>query len=131
MLRFLKPYRRPPQSPWILNYLGISRTRAAVEDQCHRMSSVFICHYNHFVNIHASITLHTCMLLTKNRRFTIHSAFLDIKNSISWYQEMKWILDIKKYFLISRIFFDIKNSISWYQEIEFLISRIRFLDIKN
>ena len=62
------------------------------------------------------------------RHFTIYSAFLDIKNSISWYQEMNYwykeiYFDIKKYFLISRIrFLDIKNY--------FLISRIRFLDIK-
>ena len=67
------------------------------------------------------------------RRFTIYSAFLDIKNSISWYQEI--------HFLISRnAFFDIKNSISWYQEIihifwyqeiEFLISRNDFLISRN
>ena len=86
------------------------------------------------------------------RRFTIYSAFLDIKNSISWYQEINsWYQEI---FLISRSFWyqefdflisrnrilDIKNSIFWYQEFDFLISRndkyflisrIRFPDIKN
>ena len=57
------------------------------------------------------------------RRFTIYSAFLDIKNSISWYQEMNsWYQEI---------FLDIKNSISWYQEFDFLISRLRILDIKK
>ena len=52
------------------------------------------------------------------RTFTIYSAFLDIKNSISWYQEI--------------------IHIPWYQIIEFLISwnhflipRNRFLDIKK
>ena len=45
-----------------------------------------------------------------------YSAFLGIKKSISWYQE---------------IFFDIKNSIYWYQEIKLLISKNRILDIKK
>ena len=51
------------------------------------------------------------------RRFTIYSAFLDIKNSISeikkcisWYHE--------KY---SEALFDFLLSISWYQEFDFLI----------
>ena len=61
------------------------------------------------------------------RRFTIYSAFLDIKNSISWYQEMNsWYQEI---------FFDIKNSISFIlisrNEIYFLISRKRILNIKK
>ena len=72
--------------------------------------------------------------------FIQHNLILDIKNSISWYQEI--------HFLISRnAFLDIKNSISWYQEIihiswyqkikflisrnHFLISRNQFLDIKK
>ena len=92
--------------------------------------------------------------LTSMRRcFTIYSAFLAIKNSISWYQEMNfWYQEI---FFISRNIFwyqefdflifrngilDIKNSIFWYQEFDFLISRNnkyflisrnRILDIKK
>ena len=55
------------------------------------------------------------------RRFTIYS-----------FLHTKYILDdIKKHLLISRNIFDIRNSISWYQEIEFLISRNQILDIKN
>ena len=71
------------------------------------------------------------------RRFTIYSAFqifdikkyliysktapqntfLDIKKSISWYQEMiSWYQEFD--FFISRM-----CIISWYQDIEFLISR--------
>ena len=57
------------------------------------------------------------------RRFTIYSAFLDIKISISWYQEI--------HFLICVLYLDIKKSNFWYHEIHFLISRIRFLDIKK
>ena len=92
-------------------------------------------------------------------RFTIYSAFLDIKkkpdinksfldikklNLISRNQ----ILDIKQYLINSKtapqnIFLDIKKSISCYQEFDlirfsdikkwqyFLISKIRFSDIKN
>ena len=54
------------------------------------------------------------------RRFPIHSAFIDIKNSISWYQEM--YSEAPFYYLL---------SISWYQEFDFLISRIHFLISRN
>ena len=49
---------------------------------------------------------------------------VDIKNSISWYQEMNsWYQEMN--FLISR-------NIFWYQEIDFLISRNRiFLISRN
>ena len=72
------------------------------------------------VNFNVDILLNGCPLYSGSingmrRRFTIYSAFLDIKNSISWYQEMNsWY---------QKIFFDIKKYI--------LISRIRFLDIKT
>ena len=45
------------------------------------------------------------------RRFTIYSAFLDIKNSISWYQ--------------------VVHFPSWYQDIHFLISKNRIPDINK
>ena len=89
-----------------------------------------------------------------------YKVFLDIKNLISWFQEMEflisrmWFVDIKKWSRngildINNWFLDIKNSISWYQEIhliswyqemciiswyqevEFLILRYAFFDIKN
>ena len=75
------------------------------------------------------VTAHTCAggpkttfdLRSMRHRFTIYSAFLHIRTSISWYQEI--------HFLISRnTFSDIKKCISSYQEFDFLISRIRFLD---
>ena len=59
-------------------------------------------------------------------RFTIYSAFLDINNSIPWYQDI--------HFLISRnAFLDIKNSISWYQEIIHIswYQKIEYPDIKK
>ena len=84
----------------------------------------------------------TFLDIKKSRFLDIKKWFLDIKNSIFWYQEMciiSWYQEIE--FLISRIIIlDIKKSISWYQEIEFLISRNifyflisrnRILDIKN
>ena len=52
------------------------------------------------------------------RRFTIYSAFLDIKKCISWYQEFNFLISRNiTHFLIS------KNH--------FLISTNRFLDIKK
>ena len=74
-------------------------------------------------------TLHVAMkflrstLLDMKRSLTIYSAFLDIKKSISWYQEINsWYQEI---FLIEEIYFN------WYQEFDFLISRNWILDIKN
>ena len=86
-------------------------------------------------------------LISGIRFFDIKKYFFDIKNSISWYQEIEFLVSRNIcYFLISRNrihdtkksnswyqefdFFYIKNSISWYQEMEFLISKI-FLDIKK
>ena len=52
-----------------------------------------------------------CILIPRN-------AFLDIKNSISWYQEIIHIFDIKKRIPdINKSILDIKESNSWYQEI--------------
>ena len=67
------------------------------------------------------------------RPFTIYSAFLDIKNSICWYQEIHFLVSRKVYhFLISRNrILDIKICMFWYQELDFLISRNRILDIKK
>ena len=71
-------------------------------------------------------------LISRNRILDIkkYLLFLDIKKSISWYQEID--------FLISRILFlDIKKTISWYQKIfldikkKILISRIHFLISRN
>ena len=79
----------------------------------------------------------TSIPICMRRCFSIYPAFLDIENSISWYQEMNsWYQEMnswyqKIFFWYQEIYFDIKKSISWYQEIEFLISSIRFLDIKN
>ena len=64
--------------------------------------------------------------------FTIYSAFLDIKNSISWSQEMNnwypeiyvisWYQEIYSEAPFYYLLFLDKNSNSLYQEIEFLIS---------
>ena len=82
-------------------------------------------------------------LIYMRRRFTIYSAFLDIKNSISWYQEIihiSWYQKIeflisRNHFLISKIDFLILRNVFWGALLlllkYFLISRIWFLDIKK
>ena len=69
------------------------------------------------------------------RRFTIYLVFLNIKNLISWYQELECLISripffyIKKYLLILQIrkwnsWYE--EMISWYKEFNFLISKIEF-----
>ena len=73
-------------------------------------------------------------LISRNNKYFLISRirFPDIKNS-NWYQENEFLISKNAYL-------NIKNStswyqeiihISWYQKIEFLISRNRFLDIKK
>ena len=56
----------------------------------------------------------THFLISMNRIPDIKKSFLDIKKSVSWYQEM--YSEAPFYYLLS-------IKISWYQEIDFLISR--------
>ena len=72
-----------------------------------------------FISSNRILDIKKCIL---RRRYTFYQVFLDIKNLISWYQEL-----ISKY----NSWYQEMIFISWYKEMELLISRYGIIDIKK
>ena len=106
-----RPPRSPNKSSWLMliplwsAVHGKSAFRSSMcVSRARRLQRVFFC------RLRSAEIPKSCLAsvdILWGAVITIYSAFLDIKNSISWYQEM--------HFLIKR------NA--WFQEFDFLISR--------
>ena len=123
----------------VKRWLIVKHSYSSVNVQSYNVRVCFIVPLHHsrryfsHISDGASMCRRYIQIIRMRHRFTIYSAFLDIKNSISWYQEI--------HFLISwNAFPDVKNSTSWYQEIIHIKNRIpdikksflnSFLDIKK